>query len=117
MRFFKNYALSLILGAAFLISWSGQAVSGWMEFKAEQLEHHQPAHVLGDDGYIWQFLSATFENWESEFLQLLTFVILSTFFIHRNSPQSRDGDDEMQARLKRIESLLEGKPVKGKKSL
>jgi hypothetical protein len=36
------------------------------------------------------------ENWQSEFLQLLTFVVLTTFLIHRNSHESRDSDDEMQ---------------------
>jgi hypothetical protein len=48
-----------------------------------------PAH---GKGVIWDEA----ENWQSEFLQLLTFVVLTTFLIHRNSHESRDSDDEMQ---------------------
>ena len=36
-------------------------------------------------------------NWQSEFLQLLAFVVLTTYFIHRGSHESRDGDDELKA--------------------
>ena len=43
---------------------------------------------------------------QSEFLQLLTFVVLTTFLIHRNSHESRDSDDEMQRSLNRIEKRL-----------
>lgn len=46
------------------------------------------------------------ENWQSEFLQLLTFVVLTAFFIHRGSHESRDSDDEMKAMLQRIEQRL-----------
>ena len=43
---------------------------------------------------------------QSEFLPLLTFVVLASFLIHRNSPESRDSDDEMQQALKGIEKRL-----------
>jgi sensor domain CHASE-containing protein len=43
---------------------------------------------------------------QSEFLQLLTFVVLTTYLIHRNSHESRDSDDEMQQSLNRIEKRL-----------
>jgi len=43
------------------------------------------------------------ENWQSEFLQLLTFVVLTAVLIHRGSHESKDGDDEMRATLARVE--------------
>ena len=43
---------------------------------------------------------------QSEFLRLLTFVVLTSFLIHRGSPESRDSDDEMQKSLNRIEKRL-----------
>jgi hypothetical protein len=46
------------------------------------------------------------ENWQSEFLQLMSFVILATYFIHRGSPQSRDGSDEMAQDIKAIRQKL-----------
>ena len=57
------------------------------------------------------------ENWQSEFLQLLTFVVLTSFLIHRNSPESKDSDDQMQRSLDRIEKrlkALEGEDGKSK---
>ena len=107
MRFLKNYSLSIVLLLMFIFSWGLQFYTGFEEFKSEQQEHNEPAKLFGDDGYIWPFLAATFENWQSEFLQVSVFIILSTYLIHKNSPQSRDGDDEMMARIKRIEKLLD----------
>jgi hypothetical protein len=45
--------------------------------------------VFGDSGYIWEFGSATMENWQSEFLQLLAMVVLTSFLIHRGSAESK----------------------------
>lgn len=108
-NFAHNYGLTLVLFAMFLMSWLAQGITGWEEFRAEQQEHHQAAELWGSDGYIWPFASATFENWQSEFLQLFTFVILSAYLIHRGSPQSKDGDEEMLRRIKHIESMLKEK--------
>ena len=81
----------------------GQLVTQWFTWANEQQEHNQPL-VVGD--FLWQFWTSTLENWQSEFLQLLTFVVLTTFLIHRNSHESRDSDDEMQRSLNRIEKRL-----------
>jgi hypothetical protein len=105
-RLFKNYGLSVALAALFLVSWGLQTYTGWKHFKAENQQHGQKAQVFGDDGYIWDWGEATFENWQSEFLQLLAFVILSTYLIHRHSPQSRDSEDEMMEKIDRIERML-----------
>jgi hypothetical protein len=105
-RFFKNYGLSVALALLFLASWALQTYTGWKHYRAEQEQHQQQAMVFGEGGYFWEWGEATFENWQSEFLQLLAFVILSTYLIHRNSPQSRDSDDEMMEKLDRIEKML-----------
>jgi len=107
MKFLKNYGLSLLLAAMFLISWIAQFFAGWIEFFYEQIQQNQEPQVLGPGGYIWHFLSATFENWQSEFFQTMIFVVFSTYLIHKNSPQSRDSDDEMMRRIKKIEKILE----------
>src|SRR5690349_2771593 len=57
---------------------------------AEQQQHGQAAQVFGSDGYVWTWASATFENWQSEFLQLLTMAVLTSFLIHKGSAESRD---------------------------
>ena len=105
-RLWRDYSLSLVLAAMFLVSWLIQTGTGWVEFVSEQQQHGQTAAVFGPDGYVWRWAESTFENWQSEFLQLFTFVVLTTFLIHRKSHESKDSDEEMQAALQRIEKAV-----------
>jgi hypothetical protein len=102
-RLWRNYSLSITLAVLFLLSWLGQLVTQWFNWANEQQEHGQAPEV---GQFLWQFWTSTLENWQSEFLQLLTFVVLTSFLIHRHSPESRDSDDEMQQSLDRIEKRL-----------
>lgn len=106
-KFWRERNLGMVLLVLFLASWALQAWTGWHHFQAEQSEHEQAATVFGQSGYVWSFLQATMENWQSEFLQLLTFVVLTAFLIYKGSPESRDSDDEMKETLKRIEAQLD----------
>ena len=108
-RLWRDYNLSLTLGAMFVISWIVQTIAGWFEFASEQQQHNQAAQAFGPDGYIWPWLKATMENWQSEFLQLFTFVVLTTFLIHRHSHESRDEQDLMKAQIELILARLEEK--------
>ena len=106
-KFWKNYNLSIVLFLLFLSSWALQTWTGWHKFADEQKQHGQTAQWFGDGGYVWEWGSATMENWQSEFLQLFTFVVLTAYLIHRGSHESKDTDDEMMAMLKRIERRLD----------
>jgi hypothetical protein len=106
-RLWREYSLGWVLLALFLASWVMQSWAGWREFEREQRTHQESAQVFGTDGYVWTWAEATFENWQSEFLQLFAFVTLTTFLIFRNSPESRDGDEEMKETLARLERRLE----------
>ena len=105
-----SYGLGIVLATLFLVAWLGQLWTQWQEFVAEQASHGETAHY-GD--FAWVFWSRTFENWQSEFLQVLAFVILTSFLIHRGSAESKDGDEEMQASLRRIEARLESMEANG----
>jgi hypothetical protein len=100
-RFFRERGLGIVLIALFLTSWAFQAWTGGEKFQAEQQSHGESAEVFGQTGYVWCFGEATFENWQSEFLQLLAFVVFTSFLIFKASPESRDGQDEMIAALER----------------
>jgi hypothetical protein len=102
----RNYGLSITLAALFLVSWSFQTWMGWTEFVSEQAAHQQQAEPFGEDGYIWRWGEATFENWQSEFLQLFSFVVLTTYLVHRKSHESPDTDYDTEAALRRIEAQL-----------
>jgi hypothetical protein len=112
-RLWSNYSLSIVLAVLFIASWTIQTWTGWVHFQVEQQDHGQSAEVFGPSGYVWQWAAATFENWQSEFLQLLTFVILTAYLIHRGSHESKDSDDEMMAILKRIERRVQALEKEG----
>ena len=115
-RLWHDYGLSITLVVLFLVSWSLQTWMGWTEFVAEQQQHNQQAQAFGDDGYIWRWGQATFENWQSEFLQVFVFVVLTTFLVHRKSHESPDTDYDTEASLRRIEAKLDALEKKGAKS-
>jgi hypothetical protein len=107
VRFLKNYSLSLVLAVLFFLSWLFHGLTGWKAFLAEQKEHGAPAMFWGDDGFIWSFLEGTFENWQSEFLQLLAMVVLTAFLVHKGSAESRDSSDRMERKIDEIKRAVE----------
>ncbi len=102
-KIFKNYGLSITLAMLFLLSWVGQYYFQWQKFVNEQVQHGQSIKI---DEFIPEFLSSTFENWQSEFLQLLTFVVLTAYLIHKGSHESKDGEEAMHKDIKEIKALL-----------
>lgn len=103
-KIWENYNLSIVLAGLFLVSWICQAVFQWQEYVQNAEAHKEHISVAV---FMPEFFAATFENWQSEFLQLFTFVVLTTFLVHKGSHESKDSDDEMQTRLSRIEKLLQ----------
>jgi hypothetical protein len=106
-RIWRDYGLSITLIVLFLGSWVLQTWMGWVEFVSEQQAHGQTAEMFGPDGYVWNWGQSTFENWQSEFLQVFVFVVLTTFLVHRKSHESPDTDYDTEASLRRIEAQLQ----------
>jgi formate hydrogenlyase subunit 4 len=103
-KVWANFGLSLVLCLLFFSSWVAQAMSQWQQFRAEQRTHGEPPEIAE---FLAEFSSATLENWQSEFLQLFSFVVLAALFIHRGSAESKDSDDRMEESLQRIERMLQ----------
>lgn len=91
-RFLRDNALSLSLFGLFAIAVVGQALTGWRA-QAEELRQHGEA-ALTFLAYLGtgHFLSSLFENWESEFLQMAVYVLLTALLTQRGSPESHDPD-------------------------
>ena len=79
IKWIRNNALSLVFVLLFIFSFGGQAVTGWKEHNKERIEDGQPALSLHGYFSTGHFIQATFENWESEFLQMALFVVLTIF--------------------------------------
>lgn len=105
-KVWTNLGLSLVLSILFFGSWVAQGLSQWHQFVAEQRTHGERVEVTD---FLAEFSSATLKNWQSEFLQLFSFVVLASLYIHRGSAESKDSDDRMEQSLKRIEQLLQGR--------
>jgi hypothetical protein len=89
VEWIRDRGLTLLLMAMFLLFLVGQGLSGFAEYNAEQRLHGQPTVPMGGylaTGHPWE---ALFENWESEFLQMAVFVLLTTILIQKGSPESR----------------------------
>jgi hypothetical protein len=90
----RENGLSLTLLALFLICLAGQAMAGWLAYREEAQAHGYP--MLGLLPYLGSghFLEAVFENWESEFLQMGAYVILTSFLFQKGSSESKKPDEE-----------------------
>ncbi|HXC59182.1 MAG TPA: DUF6766 family protein [Steroidobacteraceae bacterium] len=88
-RLLRDNGLSLVLAALFALTMVGQAESGLRRYNEERAEHGQPA--LSMSGYLatGHFLEATAENWESEFLQLAAYVVLTAILFQKGSSESK----------------------------
>lgn len=88
----RDNGLTIALVCLFTASLIGQAISGFASENQTLLDHRQPPlHFIAYLGS-GAFLSALFENWESEFLQMWVFVMLTAYLFQRGSPESKDPD-------------------------
>ncbi len=83
----KSYKAAYILTTLFVLSWVGHGVTEWLEFTQEQEEHGQPVLV---SEFLVTFTRATLENWQSEFLQIITAAWVFKHFFWTGTPESKD---------------------------
>ncbi len=105
-RFVYENSLLLVISVLALTTLVGQIVTGWHVNNEELTDHAMPTLGLGQYLASGHFLEATFENWESEFLQMGLFVLLAVWLRQKGSAESkklyeeeevdRDGDPSKQ---------------------
>jgi hypothetical protein len=89
MSWIRDRGLTLLLMSMFALLLVGQVATGFAEYNAAQQDHGRRLVTLTaylGTGHPWE---ALFENWESEFLQMAVFVLLTTFLVQKGSPESR----------------------------
>jgi hypothetical protein len=87
--FVRNNGLSLAVLGLFLLSMVGQTLAGLREHNTEQQQHGEPAVTLSEYLKSGHFIEATAENWESEFLQMAFYVLLTAFLFQKGSSESK----------------------------
>ena len=94
-RFLRENGLSLVwLGLFFLTLIFGQSFVGHREYNNDQREHGRPEVTYAEYIASAHFVEATMENWESEFLQMFLYVLLTAFLYQKGSAESKKLDEE-----------------------
>ena len=96
---FTRYSYGWITLGFFVISLIGHWLFGWYAYVDEQQAHAQPIQF---SAYLIEMSRDTFENWQSEFLQLIWQVGGLAMLLWVGSPQSKEGDDRMEAKIDAI---------------
>jgi len=94
MKTLKNNGLSIVFFVLFILSLIVQIGTGLKEHNTEIEEMNGEQVSLPQYLTSGHFLQATFENWESEFLQMALFVVLSISLYQKGSSESKDPDKD-----------------------
>ncbi|HEY0069602.1 MAG TPA: DUF6766 family protein [Chloroflexia bacterium] len=88
-KFWRENSLSIVVFLMFLFSVGGQAITGNMEYNQDQEDHGEQGVGFVEYLGTGHFIEAIFENWESEFLQMATYVVLTIFLRQKGSSESK----------------------------
>lgn len=102
---FKKYGYAWLTLGFFAVSLALHWYFGWQAFAADAAQHGQ-APASGE--YLSEMLRDTFENWQSEFLQLLWQVCGLAYFLYVGSPASKENDDRVEAKVDAL-LIMQGK--------
>ncbi|AKD54807.1 DUF6766 family protein [Spirosoma radiotolerans] len=96
-KFLYENGLSILLLVITLLTLSGQLVVGWHEFNNELSDYGRAPLTFGAYLSSGHCIEAVFENWESEFLQMGLYVLLTVSLRQKGSSESKslDKDEEV----------------------
>ena len=87
--FLRENGLSITVLVLFLVFLAGQIFTGWLVFNEEQRQHSETPVTVGEYLRSGHFAEVTAENWESEFLQMAFYVMLTVFLFQKGSSESK----------------------------
>ena len=88
----RDNGLSIALLLLFACSMVGHSLAGLAHYNEDQQKHGQVAVTYFEYLASAAFAESVFENWESEFLQMAVYVVLTAFLYQRGSAESKDPD-------------------------
>jgi len=102
----KRYAYGWITALFFLVSIGLHWLFGWWAYVDEAQTHGQAPELAS---YAVEMGRDTFENWQSEFLQLIWQVVGLAYFLYIGSPASKENDDRLEAKVDELLKMAGGK--------
>jgi hypothetical protein len=92
-RFVRENSLGLFFLVLFLAVVAAQSVVGWLDYNEEARAHESAEYSYGRYVLSSHFGQAVLENWQSEYLQFLVFIVATVWFVQRGSPESKKLED------------------------
>jgi hypothetical protein len=93
-HFLRDNGLSLVMFGLFALFLVAQSVTGFSVYNDDQREHGEETISFPEYLRTGHFIEATFENWESEYLQMGAYVLFTVYLFQRGSSESKDPDKE-----------------------
>ncbi|MDQ0615427.1 hypothetical protein QF046_003068 [Microbacterium sp. W4I4] len=94
LRTLRDNALSLFFLALFVLALFGQSIAGFLRTNEELSQHAMPQQGYLEFVFSSDFVVDVAENWQSEFLQFLLFIVATVWLVQRGSPESKQPGDE-----------------------
>lgn len=88
-NFLRNNGLSIAFCLLFIAAWAAQAFTGFGSHNDDRRQEGQTPLTFSSYLHSGHFIQATFENWESEFLQMALFVVLTVSLRQKGSSESK----------------------------
>jgi hypothetical protein len=119
MRVLRSNGLSVFFLVIFLAALAGQALAGHAEYNDEERVHAQqqgePPREISLGRYVTSssFAQAVTENWQSEYLQFVLFILATVWLVQKGSTESKpEGEEgtESDERQKLGDHLLADSP-------
>ncbi len=105
----RKYRYGWLTILFFLVSLGLHWFFGWRSFADEAAQHGEAPQMAA---YLNEMLRDTFENWQSEFLQLLWQVLGLAYFLYVGSPSSKESGDRLEAK---VDALLRERGPEGER--
>jgi len=90
--FLRQNSLSLFFGVIFLVALAGQGLAGHADYNAQQITDGLATISLGRYLTSSSFAADVAENWQSEYLQFLLYILATVWLLQRGSPESKELD-------------------------
>ena len=108
--FLRNSLLLIVFYLFFCTFLLGQTVTGHRVYNEEQRQHGDTEVSYVEYLTTGHFLEATMENWESEFLQMGAYVLLTVWFKQKGSAESKPLEQEAEQDKDPLEDVRPDSP-------
>src|SRR3954454_1817827 len=92
-RWVRDNGLALFFGAIFLIAITAQSFVGWADYNEQRQTQGREEVAYGRYITSSSFAVDVTENWQSEYLQFLLYIVATVWLVQRGSPESKLLDD------------------------